>query len=335
MRRNPCDMKHRHTDRAFCLVSCLVLLVSCLVSVQAQTVNRIVAVVNDAVITDADVTTHVSAMLDDPQGPQGAGSPEGSQQPTGAMREAVLQRLIEREVMVQEAKRTEITIGADEISKRVDELRSRFQSEEEFEQSLAGSGISLEQLKERIREQAMIQRLIETAVRSTIVVSPQEVGAAVAANPQLAKPGDRIRASHLLIRVNESRPEAPALALIEDLRQQLVKGADFAALAKRYSEDPHREEGGLMDWTAQGELMPELDTALFSLKAGELSQPIQTRLGFHLLRVEDRRAAASLSLTEGHRAVYQQLYQQKFQAAFQRWLTELKRKAYIDTPNAP
>jgi parvulin-like peptidyl-prolyl isomerase len=309
-------------------------LVPCFISVHAQTVNRIVAVVNDAVITEADVTTHVSAMLDDPQEPQEAGSSERPQGPTGAMREAILQRLIEREVMLQEARRTDIVVAADDISERVDALRNRFESEEEFEQSLADSGLSLEQLKEQLREQAMIQRVIETAVRSTIIVSPQEVGAAVAADPQLAKPGDRIRASHLLIRVNESRTEAQARTMIDELYQQLVKGADFATLAKRYSEDLHREEGGLMDWTAQGELMPELDTTLFSLKAGELSQPIQTRLGFHLLNVEERRPAASLSLTEGHRAVYQQLFQQKFQTAFQRWLSELKRNAYIDIPNA-
>ncbi len=85
-----------------------------------------------------------------------------------------------------------------------------------------------------------------------------------------------------------------------------------------------------MGWVAQGELLPELDTALFGLTVGDTSAPIQTRLGFHLVKVEERRPASSLSLTEANRSVYQQLYQQKFQVAFAQWLGELKKKAYIE-----
>ena len=88
-----------------------------------------------------------------------------------------------------------------------------------------------------------------------------------------------------------------------------------------------------MGWSAPGELLPELDAALFQLPVGELSLPIQTRLGFHLLRVEERRAASSLSVMEAHRTIYEQLYQEKFQQAFSRWLGELTRKAYVELPN--
>ena len=145
-----------------------------------------------------------------------------------------------------------------------------------------------------------------------------------------------MRASHILVRVGERRTEEQARSLIDDLHRQLVAGADVAALAKRYSEDAHAQDGGMMDWVAQGELLPELDTALFSLKAGELSQPIQTRLGFHLVRVEERRDAQSLSVAEANRAVKERLYQQKFQAAFSRWIADLKRKAYIEIlPSEP
>jgi len=109
----------------------------------------------------------------------------------------------------------------------------------------------------------------------------------------------------------------------------VASGADFAALAKRYSEDPNAADGGAMGWIAQGDLMPELDTALFSVPVGSVSEPIQTRLGFHLVKVEERRTASDLSVADANRAVYQRLYQQKFEAAMKRWLTELKSRAYI------
>jgi len=289
-----------------------------------ETANRIVAIVNDDIITQADVTEHLSALLEEPQ------SPEPSDADSMAMQEVVLRRLIEQRLILQEAKRLGLSVSGEEVAKRFDELRGRFATEEEFQQSLINSKLSPEQLKEKIRDQLMVHRVIDAKVRSTIVVSPQEVAAALGTHPELGKPGDRVRASHILIRVNERRTPEKAKALVNEIHQQLVKGADFSSLAKRYSEDPHAQDGGAMGWVAQGELLPELDAALFTLKPGELSGPLQTRLGFHLVKVEERRPADSLSLTEANHEVSQQLYQQKFQAAFTRWLGELKRHAYIE-----
>ena len=290
----------------------------------ADTANRIVAVVNDEVITEADVTSHVNAFLQDQDAQQPA-----DQHPAEVHR-AMLRRLIEQQLLLQEAKRTGISVASGEIADRLETLRGRFASDEEFRQSLVDSGLSEERLKEEIQNQLLVHRLIDAKIRSTIVVSPQEVAREISVHPELSKPGDRVRASHILIRVAEARREEQAKALVEDLRRQLVQGADFAALAKRYSEDTYAEEGGAMGWVAEGELLPELDTALFSLKAGELSGPIQTRLGFHLVRVEERRSASSLSVTEANRAVQQRLYEQKFQERLNRWIGELKRRAYIE-----
>ena len=291
--------------------------------VKAETVNRMVAIVNDEVITDADVRSHANALLEE----QSTAMPSDPQ--AVELHAIVLRRLIEQRLMLQEARREGIVVGADEIIERFDAMRERFDADEAFEQSLLESRLTKEQLKERIREQLLVQRLIDVKVRSTIAVSPQEVSREVVAHPELAKGGDRVRAFHILVRVTDDQPEGSARARIEEIARQLRSGAPFTALAKRYSEDSYAEDGGLMDWVAQGELMPELDAALFSLKPGEVSAPIQTRLGFHLLKVEDRRSAGSLSVTEAHHSVYQQLYQQKFQQAFTRWLTQLKQRAYI------
>ena len=301
-----------------------VLLVAPLVGaslVFAETVNRIIAVVNDDVITEADVDDHLNSLLEQ----QDAGTNPNP----GDLRQAVLRRLIEQRLILQEAKREGIEVNTDEIAERLEEMKKRFDSEEAFQQELAASGLSKESLKEQIRDQLMMQRVIDKKVRSAIVVSPQEIAKELDTHPELAKSGDRVRASHLLVRVNEKRSEAHARALIEQINRELAQGADFSQLAKRYSEDSHAAEGGMMGWVAQGELMPELDAALFSLKAGERSGPIQTRLGFHLVRAEERRTASVLSLMEANHTIYQQLYQKKFQDAFQRWLADLMQRAYM------
>ena len=289
----------------------------------AETVNRIVAIVNDEIITEADVASHISALLEDQ-------APQETPVPSDQMQEAVLQRLIEQRLILQEATRANVAVNSQDIIDHLEELRVRFGSEEAFRQSLAQSSLTEPQLKEKLREQLLVQRVIDEQVRSTIVVSPQEVAQELGTHPELAKAGDRVRASHLLVRVNEHRSADAARALINDLHQRLVHGADFAELARRYSEDSHRDDGGVMGWVAQGELLPELDAALFGLKEGTVSEPIQTRLGFHVVRVEERRTATSLSVTEANHAIYQRLYQQKFQAAFAKWLADLKRHAYIE-----
>lgn len=289
----------------------------------AETVNRIVAVVNDAVITEAEVVAHANAMLNDAEAiPEDADPAD--------VHQAVLKHLIEQQVILQEAKRAAIAIHPEEVAERLGRFRQGFDSEEAFQQSLVDAGVTEEQLKQTVRDQLLVHRVIEVQVRSAISVSPQEIAHELELKPELAQPGERVRASHILVRVDERRSEEEARALIGTIRKQLEEGADFAELATQHSEDSHREAGGAMDWVAQGELLPGLDAALFALPVGQLSEPVQTRLGFHLVKVHERRNASSLSVTDANNAITQQLYRHKYQTAFARWLADLKRQAYIE-----
>jgi peptidyl-prolyl cis-trans isomerase SurA len=292
--------------------------------VQAETANRVVAVVNDEIVTQADVASRMDTIL----------AESHIDQPTAVesveLERMALRSLIEQQLMLQEARRLELAVANHEIVERLEAIQERFGSDEAFQAWLTKEGLSAPQLKERIQQQLLVQRVIDAKVRSTIMVSPQEVSREVQVHPEQARLGDRVRALHILVRVTEDRSEAKARERIEQLHQQLLHGAGFAELAKRYSEDAHAEASGAMGWVAQGELLPELDAVLFGLKVGELSVPVQTRLGFHLVRVEERQTAGNLSVTEAHQAVLERIYQQKFQQAFDRWLAELKRRAYIE-----
>ncbi|MBI3088522.1 MAG: peptidylprolyl isomerase [Candidatus Omnitrophica bacterium] len=308
------------------LLALLVMLVtghwSLVTAVHAAT-NRIVAIVNDDVITEGDVIAHMAALF------QRGDLPRPTDEEAQGMRRAVLQRLIEERLIVQEGKRLGLTVDPAEVTKRLQDIRAQLGSKEAYEQMLQEAQLGEEQLKIKLREQLMAQNTIDRQVRSKILISPAELASAAETPALPGNPGEEVLASHLLIRLGDERSGEEAETLIRQLRERLQRGADFSELAKQYSEGPHAEEGGSLGWVRPGELRPELEAALFSLQAGEVSEPIRSPLGVHLLKVFDRRSLSERELAEGRDRLERRLYQEKFVAALERWLADLRQRAYI------
>lgn len=292
-----------------------------------EAANRIVAVVNDDIITEWDVHVRMSALLEDGEAP-----PDDPEQ-ASAFRQAVLDRLVEERLIIQEAKRLGLTAEPEEVAERVQALRREFAPKERFEQMLREAQLTEEQLKTKLREQLLMQRAIDGQVRATITVSPAERQQATAsAPPAEASPShekEEALAAHLLIRVSEERSVEEARRLIDQLAQRLLAGEAFESLARVYSEGPHAEEGGQLGWVKPDEMLPELAAALSTLPPGEVSKPIQSALGFHLVKVLDRRQRPPQDSPDNQDAAHRRLYQQKFAGAMRAWLDTLKRGAYI------
>ena len=305
--------------------ACCVLLV--MRGAHAQTSNRIVAVVNDDVITEGDVASHMSVLLQQDEESQQA-------EASGEMRRAILERLIEERLILQEAKRMELSVGSDEVMDRLHQLRARLETEEAYRQMLQEAGLAEEQLKSKLRQQVLVQKAIDREVRSKIVVSPSEIAtAAGSSSSAVVTPGEEVRVAHLLIRVNEARSAEQALSLANQVSERFRHGETFEDLTRKYSDGPEAQEGGLLGWVQHGQLLPELDQALSRLQPGEVSAPIQTRLGFHLLKVFERRSLSATQAIESRRRLEQRVYQQKFTQAVSQWLSRLKQRAYIRIVN--
>ena len=291
---------------------------------QAQTTNRIVAIVNDEVITEGDVISQMVSLL------RQHDLPDPSAEEAEEMRRAVLARLIEERLIVQEAKRLGLSIGAEEVAQRLRAIRQQLGTPEQYQQMLQETQLTEEQLKQKLRDQLLAQTAVDRQVRDKIVVSPSELASlAGSQSVEPSNPGEEVRAYHLLVRVTERRSEEQARELITQLHQRIQHGEDFGQLARDHSEGAYAQEGGLMDWVHPGELLPELDAVLFQLPAGELSEPIQSRLGFHLVKIVERRSRSAEQVVESRERLEQQLYQQKFGELFEAWLADLQAKAYI------
>ena len=143
-------------------------------------------------------------------------------------------------------------------------------------------------------------------------------------------PVQQTRLRHILIRTNEAVSESEARRKLLDLRDRIVNGgADFGELARQYSDDGTAARGGELDWIYPGDTVPEFEHAYEALKIGEVSQPVRTPFGYHLIQVLERRSS-DLSPERKRMQARQALRDRKADEAYQEWLRQLRDSTYVE-----
>ncbi len=143
-------------------------------------------------------------------------------------------------------------------------------------------------------------------------------------------PIEQTRVRHILLRVSEVAPEADVLRRLTDLRERVAKGGqDFAQLARLHSVDPSATRGGDLGWIYPGDTVPEFERAMTKLKIGEVSEPVQSPFGWHLIQVQERRTEES-PMERNRFAARQALRDRKADEAYQEWLQQLRDRTYVE-----
>lgn len=142
-------------------------------------------------------------------------------------------------------------------------------------------------------------------------------------------PVTQTRARHILVKTNEVVSEEDARRRLQGLRERIVAGADFGELARLNSEDGTAARGGELGWVYPGDTVPEFERAMNALKPGELSEPVRTPFGFHLILVEERRAA-DVSAERQRLQARQALRERKADEDYQDWLRLLRDRTYVE-----
>lgn len=138
------------------------------------------------------------------------------------------------------------------------------------------------------------------------------------------------RVRHILLRVSEITPEADVLRRLTDLRERVLHGGqDFGQLARLHSVDPSATRGGDLGWIYPGDTVPEFERAMDKLKIGEVSEPVRTPFGWHLIQVEERRTNES-PVERNRLAARQALRDRKADEAYQEWLQQLRDRTYVE-----
>ncbi len=205
---------------------------------------------------------------------------------------------------------------------------------------LAGKEAGLEkdpEVKAEIEEQVrmiLARHYFERRVLKDLKVSESEAQQYYLAHRKDYRLPERIQARHILIRIPEGagpKDEAAALKKAKEIRKKLLAGADFSEMARKYSEDPGtKDRGGELGLFARGQMIPEFEEAVFKLKVGEISPPIKTRFGYHLVKVEARVPAQIQPYEKVKKQVIQDLMEAKKQKRLSALLKELKKKYPVE-----
>ncbi len=302
--------------------------------------NRIVAIVNDEAITEAELhRALVPAYLQ----MQASLGPEELSKQMDDLKQRVLEEMIDERLMLQEAKNPRpvevgkgkigtppvIAVSEEEVEDLLKDTKGRFETPQEFEEALQQQGITLDELRSRFRDQITIQKLIGREVRSRLTVSPSEVTAYFQTHAEEFATPPTVQVATLLIRPKDNLDVDRAYTQAQDLHRQLGHGADFYELAKRYSDGFNAKMGGRIGSLEKGRNRKEIDRVLFDLKPGQVSPIIRTPAGFQIFLVESASPARPADLNEAQKQVQARLLQEKGAARYRDWISKLRSESYI------
>lgn len=296
-----------------------------------QLLDQVVAVVNDDAITQSELDMLMRPLYEDYKRDY---TGETLLRMLNEARQKLLNQLIEDRLVFQEAKNQKLEIDDSEIEAKIEEFKKRFKSDQQMEDALQLEGLNLNDMRDRLRRQAMIQRLHDTEIRSKIVVSPIEIEEYYKEHSNEFANDERLRVRSMTIKkdilLNEKGlTDEIAKKKADELRNKTLSGENFGELARQYSEDTNAKNEGLGDWIERGSMIAAIDEVIFTLKPGEVSPVIETQMGFHFFRVEERMESKKKTLEEAREEIYAKIFRKKFQEQFQEWMERLKRNAYV------
>ncbi len=247
----------------------------------------------------------------------------------------LLNELIDQQLLLQEAQRLGLSVPTSAIDKGVEEVQSRFGSDEEFRDALAQAGDTETDVRDEVMRSLLLRKLMSTKRRQfeeRVSVSEQEVQEYLSTADGADALAKQVELWQIWIAAPADASEqdrADARRRCEEILADLRDGADFAELARTVSEGPERSRGGLMGMVRHGEMEPALDAAAFSLSVGEISDVIESPTGYHILRVTRIEEPDPEDVADAHATAEQAVRAQKVQKKYEEWLAELRAKAEI------
>lgn len=214
----------------------------------------------------------------------------------------ILEQLIDGELLFQAAQDGKFMATEEDVEQAFNELSGRYAAPEEFKAEMDARGFTEETLRASIRKQMSIQKFVQEVIVPQTDVPESMVRDAYDQNPQNFVQQEEVKASHILIKSAENDPQEKKDETLKKARELADKaskdGADFAELAREHSEGPSAPSGGDLGFFTRGRMVKPFEDVAFTLKVNEISEPVLTRFGYHIIKVTDRKEGKTASFEE-------------------------------------
>jgi peptidyl-prolyl cis-trans isomerase SurA len=295
----------------------------------AESLDRIVAVINDTPITQSELT---EAMNNIKRQMHASG---GSVLPESILRKQVLEQIINRKLQLEIAGQAGLKITDEQLTKAIGGIASQNKiSTKELMSKVVSSGMSETEYRKEIREEMLIQEVEQSQVGSHITITPQEVDDFMRSAAWKASNNKEYHLEDILI----AMPEAPSPQDIaqgkkkaELVIDKLHRGMSFKQVAMEDSGSSGALQGGDLGWRKLPQIPPAFSEPLIHMKANDVVGPVLTPNGYHIVRlVAVRDVETHTDAATQHKQVEQLIYQRRFEEDLQSWLTRLRSEAFIN-----
>ena len=297
---------------------------------RAEVVDRIIAYVNDDIITLSELNERTNAFVAARRQNPFLREEEQSLE---KIRRNILDLLINERLAAQEISRLKISVSDEEMAEAIGTiLRENRLTQETLEAKLRQDGKTIEDLREQIKAGLEQKKLVNREVSSKTVITDEMIQAYYEDHIEEFERNERWRIQDIYLPFTptdtpEERTHLRNVAkrILERLRTE----GDFTSLAKRYSQGPGAEAGGDLGFFSKGELEPVLEAAIEALKPGEVSPDIETTRGIHIIKLTEVDKSPAKPLEEVEGTIRDLLYRREVDFRYREWLSGLRERSYV------
>lgn len=249
-----------------------------------------------------------------------------------AFKKAILEKLIDRELLYQASEKEGIKVEDAKLDEQMAQIKKQFPDEKTMEKTLTDKGMTIDDVKKQVKKSMAVESLIKTKFESGIKIDEAKADEFYKQNIDKFKKPETVKASHILIKCDKADTAGCKKAedKIKDIRKKIAAGGDFAALAKENSDCPSKEKGGDLGEFGRGQMVKPFEDAAFAMKKGDLSQPVKTDFGWHIIKVTDKTEAGTIPFPEVKDQILTHLKNKEVSTKIRTYLEEMKKSAKIE-----
>ncbi|MEN6318849.1 MAG: peptidylprolyl isomerase [Syntrophaceae bacterium] len=246
----------------------------------------------------------------------------------------LLKKMIDNILIDQEAKKSGITVTDNEVTEMINDMLSRRKIKmEDLQSELAKEHSTMEAYRKEIKEHLLRMRLLKREVRSKITVSEEEIGDYYLKHREAYEGKEAVRIKQILILYPNNPDEKIKVNLrkqIDAIHKRLLNGEPFEQLAVQYSQGPGAVAGGDIGFIEKGTILPSVETVAFRLKMDEISEVIESPVGFHIIKAIDKRGAGIKPINSVRDEIKAKIEEEKSDKKYDEWIQELRNKSLIE-----